>query len=423
MATVNFTTGRVASHACEAGRSQSFIWDSGQPGLGLRATAGGAKAFVYQGKVAGATVRLTIGDPATWSIGKARGEARRLQLIVDAGRDPRIEAGKVAAGVLAERQRMTRERATLADGWNAWVEARREKWGAHHLRGVLTATHDGADGAVRGPLADLMPLRLAALDKDAIALVLERETHERPARARLCWSYLRTALRWIDEQPEYAGLLPASARSRSIATDHLAKPQAKTDALERGHLAAWFQALDVVPTLSRRVYLAGLLLTGARREELAALRWRDVSLEWHTLSIADKVEDAGRVIPLTPYFQSLLEVLHEQSGGAPDAFVFPSTASPNKSLTRVCKVAGVPRVTLHGLRRSYGSLSEWIELPAGVVAQIMGHKPSATAERHYRVRPVDLLRLHATKLERFIVENAGIAFAYPAARGALEVAA
>jgi hypothetical protein len=30
----------------------------------------------------------------------------------------------------------------------------------------------------------------------------------------------------------------------------------------------------------------------------------------------------------------------------------------------------------------------------GVVAQLMGHKPNATAEQHYTVRPLDLFRVH-----------------------------
>jgi len=48
------------------------------------------------------------------------------------------------------------------------------------------------------------------------------------------------------------------------------------------------------------------------------------------------------------------------------------------------------------------------ECPAGVSAQIMGHKPSATAEKHYRVRPLDLLRMWHTKIEAWILNEAGI---------------
>lgn len=72
---------------------------------------------------------------------------------------------------------------------------------------------------------------------------------------------------------------------------------------------------------------------------------------------------------------------------------------PNNPQTRACKPAGLEGLTLHGLRRSFSSLTEWLETPAGVVAQIQGHKPSATAEKHYKVRPLELLRVHHEKIE------------------------
>ena len=70
----------------------------------------------------------------------------------------------------------------------------------------------------------------------------------------------------------------------------------------------------------------------------------------------------------------------------------------------------MPALSIHGLRRSFGSLVEWVECPAGIAAQVMGHKPSATAEKHYRVRPLDLLRQWHTKNEVWILEQAGIEF-------------
>jgi len=72
--------------------------------------------------------------------------------------------------------------------------------------------------------------------------------------------------------------------------------------------------------------------------------------------------------------------------------------------------AGLPHVSLHGLRRSFKSLAEWVECPSGIVAQIMGHKPSATAEKHYTVRPVDLLRVWHQKIEAWMLEQAGVKF-------------
>ena len=69
---------------------------------------------------------------------------------------------------------------------------------------------------------------------------------------------------------------------------------------------------------------------------------------------------------------------------------------------------GLEGLTLHGLRRSFSTLTEWLEIPAGVVAQIQGHKPSATAEKHYKRRPLDLLRVHHERIEQWILEQAGI---------------
>jgi len=40
----------------------------------------------------------------------------------------------------------------------------------------------------------------------------------------------------------------------------------------------------------------------------------------------------------------------------------------------------------------------------GIVAQIQGHKPSAIAEKHYRRRPLDLLRKWHDQIEAWILE-------------------
>jgi integrase len=69
---------------------------------------------------------------------------------------------------------------------------------------------------------------------------------------------------------------------------------------------------------------------------------------------------------------------------------------------------GLPHLSIHGLRRSFGTLAEWVECPTGISAQIMGHKPSAIAEKHYRVRSIDLLRKWHTTIEKFILDEAGI---------------
>jgi integrase len=150
-------------------------------------------------------------------------------------------------------------------------------------------------------------------------------------------------------------------------------------------------------------------LTGARRNELSTLKWADVDTQWHTALIRDKVE-GNRKIPLTPYVELLLNNLKRVN-----KYVFASPTAKSKHITepriahkQAMDSMGLPPLTLQGLRRSFGTLAEWTECPAGISAQIMGHKPSALVEKHYRKRPIDLLRQWHSKIEKFILDEAGI---------------
>ena len=163
-------------------------------------------------------------------------------------------------------------------------------------------------------------------------------------------------------------------------------------------------------------------MASARPGEVLALRWEDVNTQWKEISIRDKVEGT-REIPATPYMLHLLAALPRRKEWV---FSSPTSATgcltePDNPHTRACKAAGLEGLTLHGLRRPFKSLTEWLEVPVGVVAQIQGHKPSATAEKHYTVRPLELLPVHHERIEGWILEQAGIVFDAEAATGVLRV--
>jgi hypothetical protein len=67
--------------------------------------------------------------------------------------------------------------------------------------------------------------------------------------------------------------------------------------------------------------------------------------------------------------------------------------------------------------------SKWTSYQFGVVAQIMGHKPSATAENHYTVHPLDLLRVRHERIEAWILAQAGVRFVASADPGRLVLVA
>ena len=437
---VNLTAGVIERLTCPNGKQQAFMRDSEAPGLRVRVTAAGAKSFVYEAKLNRQTIRRTIGDVKLWSIEQARTEARRLAVVLDGGQDPReIErqqlatkaAEKAAATAQVEADKVAA--VTMGEVWAAYIEQRRPFWGELHYRdhidkakagGLPSGRRGGGKQLTKpGPLAALMPLALKDLDQATIERWASDEGKTRPSSARLAWRLLTVFLTWCAEQPEYAALLPAKNPAKTKkAREALGKAGTKSDVLQRGQLAAWFAAVRQIQNPVISACLQTMLLTGARPGEVLALRWEDVNTQWKGISIRDKVEGT-REIPATPYMLHLLAALPRRN-----EWVFPSHTSasgcltePNNPHTRACKAAGLEGLTLHGLRRSLKSLTEWLEVPVGVVAQIQGHKPSATAEKHYTVRPLELLRVHHERIEAWILEQAGVQFDTQAAPGALRV--
>lgn len=448
MAKVKFTAGRIDAFSCEAGKRQSFLWDADAPGLGLRVTASGAKSYIFQGKLNGTAIRITIGDPATWPIdaptdgkgkpiGKgARQEARRLKVLLDGGQDPRqVKADALAAEHAAREAkaaetaalqiRMKRERVTLGIAWPIYIDARRQagrkKWSTWHIRDHENVARRGGEKKKRGkgmtepgPLASLLDLRLSELTGKRIGEWLAAEAEKRPTQAALAFRLLSVFVNWCESHPEYAGLvLPGACKAQQVRDEMPNKNVKRDDCLQREQLPPWFKAVREMGNPVHSAYLQALLLTGARRRELAALRWSDVDFQWLKMTIRDKVE-GERTIPLTPYVAHLLASLPRRKDN-PWVFSSPTSASgqlaePTPGHKRALVAAGLPDLTLHGLRRSFGTLAEWTETPTGIVAQIMGHKPSAIAEKHYRDRPIDLLRMWHIKIESWMLEQAGITF-------------
>ena len=431
---VRLTAGRVADFTCPPGKSQAFLWDTETPALMLRATPTGRKTYAFESRLHGETIRVTIGTAAEWSLEAARTKAQALKMMVDSGTDPREVERQQKMEREAHQAAATVQAVTVREAWAAYLADRRQHWGERHYQDHEKLARAGGEVAKRGtrgrgvtiagPLHPLMAMRLQDLTAPAVEAWAVVEGKTRPTSARLAWRLLRAFLAWCGEHPQYSAVMSAQnpAKTRR-AREALGKAGVKQDALLREQLPAWFAAVRNIGNPAISAYLQTLLLTGARPGEVLAMRWDDINTQWRGLTIRDKVE-GERVIPLTPYVWHLLAGLPRRG---PYAFASTSTtgpiAKPHHAHASACKVAGIEGLTFHGLRRSFKSLTEWLEIPAGVVAQIQGHKPSATAEKHYTVRPLDLLRLHHERIEAWILEQAAVQFDAQAEPGKLRVVA
>lgn len=415
---------------------EGFLWDEEMPRLAVRARPSGnkscKKSFIFKGTLNYRDIRITIGSTDAWTIEGAREVARSYQRMIDAGNDPRDvllaqaqtraaeESGRIADAELAKLE-AERIEAPALEAWNAYLMARRSKWSERsfldHVRvskeggaPIARGRKTGSDGKTQpGVLRPLLLLPLVRIDAERVRTWLAEEVAKRPTHAALAFRLLRAFMNWCAERPEYKGQIHADACASRVARDELPKKSSKDDCLQREQLPLWFEHVRKLSNPVHSSYLQALLLTGARREELAGIKWDDVDFRWRSLTIRDKV-DGERTIPLTPYVASLLAVLPHRNEWV---FSSPTAASgrlqePRIGHNKALTAAGLPALSLHGLRRSFGTLCEWVECPAGISAQIMGHKPSALAEKHYRRRPLDLLRQWHTKIEGWILEQAGI---------------
>lgn len=430
MARVKLTSGRIANFKCDAAKAQDFLWCDDVQGLAVRATPNSDnKVYIYQSKVNGKTMRSVIGKVSVWTIPDAQAEARRLQVLIDKGEDPRqVKADQAAAKDAARKAKEaeaaalimqeTREAVTVSMAWDEYVTARKPKWSELHYRDHVKSMQAGGVKRTRspklteaGPLASLANVRLIDLTPERVEAWAAVEGEARPTRARLALRLLKAFLFWCAKHPSFKEVVISNAAQNKDAREHLGKPKAKNDVLQREQLPAWFTAVKQINNPVISAYLQCLLLVGSRREELAALRWADVDFQWKSITLKDKVEDF-RIIPLTPYVAELLAGLPRRN-----EWVFSSPTSESGHLTdpsiahrKACLIAGLD-MSLHGLRRSFATLSEWVEVPAGIAAQIQGHAPQGVREQNYIRRPLDLLRMWHIKIEAWILEQANIEIA------------
>lgn len=436
----DLTHGLLERATCPTGIAFVLVRDADKKGLRLRVTKAGGKHWQFETRIKGKLFTKALGEWPAVSIEQAKVEAHRLRGLTETGQDPRelerqqaAEKAEFNTLATAKARALKHQTMTLGEVWADYIEKRRPFWGALHYRDHIDKAKVGGLPSGRrgggklptkpGPLASLMPCRLIDLTQDRIESWAALEGQTRPTSARLAWRLLTVFLTWCAEQPEYAALLPAKNPAKTKkAREALGKAGIKTDVLQRGQLSEWFGAVQQLQNPTIAACLQIMLLTGARPGEVLSLRWEDLNTKWKGISIRDKVEGI-REIPLTPYIAHLMTNLPRRNEWV---FSSPTSASgcltePNTPHTRACKAAGLDGLTLHGLRRSFKSLTEWLEVPVGVVAQIQGHKPSATAEKHYTVRPLELLALHHNHIEAWILEQAGIVFDSKVEPGALRL--
>lgn len=150
---------------------------------------------------------------------------------------------------------------------------------------------------------------------------------------------------------------------------------------------------------------------GARRGEIASLRWRHVTADSVTIALSwegplkaryEDDEEAARVLPLSGELAEILAAWREQTNGGPDDHVVlvggklvdgrlidgrPMIEGHDDCAAKAraaCKRAGLIPMPFHSLRASYATLVADQGLPVGKLQALLGHADASTTAIYIR---------------------------------------
>jgi integrase len=231
-----------------------FIWDGRLSGFGVKVTRGGAKVFIYQYRMGGRGAkvrRFTIGKYGKFTVEQARKKAEMLALDVANGVDPQQE--KIASRVKA---------VDLA--FDAYVTLFTEKcleleWQATYKYASSLLTHYAV------PILRSKPL--PEITRRDVRQVIDQIVDKTATSSNL-FSVLRRMFSWAVDREDLKlspieGMRPPpkpASRDRVLSDEEL--------------VLVWRGADTLGYPFGAMVQL--LILTGARREEVAAMDWYEL---------------------------------------------------------------------------------------------------------------------------------------------------
>lgn len=284
---------RITKRTADAAISRPqpyFLWDEDLSGFGLRVAPQGSKSFVFQYRMGGREAkarRFTIGGLGSpWTPELARKEAERLLLKVRQGIDP-----------AAEKHERRRQAVDLA--FSAYVIT----FGELYLRGRWKRWELGRNVLQLHAVPELRDKPLPAIRR---ADPIWDGLRDRPAVARITFATLRKMFRWAVTRGDLD-------RSPLEGVEAPKGPPSRDRVLSDGELQLILEAASSVGRPFDSLYKL-LLLTGQRRDEVAAVEWSELdrsSAQWSLPAFRSKNKQPN----LVPLSSSVLKVLDGLAGG------------------------------------------------------------------------------------------------------------
>jgi integrase len=370
----------IAIRNLKAGTMRQEIPDPGCRGLYVVVQPSGARSFAVRYRLAGKSRKLTLAPGI--SLAGARKLAADAMLEVAQGRDP--AAAKQAAKSAQHGDGDTLE-AVAAEFF------RRE--------GKFRSATDWQRDLARLVFPTLGKRPIAGIRrKDIVRLLDNIEDANGAAGADTALAIIRRIMNWHAVRDDDFRSPIVKGMGRRKPSEH-----ARSRILDDAELRSLWRAADSMPGPFGH-YVQFLLLTAARRNEAAHLRWHEiVGTDWTLPAARNKTK-----IDLTrPLSAAALAVLSRVPRLADCDFVFSADGRRLGGMTRrkadIDRASGVSGWVLHDLRRTARSLMARAAVPAEHAERCLGHVIGGVQGTYDRHRYQDEMRLAYEKLSGLIV--------------------
>jgi integrase len=262
----------------EGGRKDRLLFDTVAPGLGVRVTARGTRMFIAQwtDPATRRKVRESVGVWGNLTVDQAREAVRVLMGQVAKGVSPRAE--RLRRKVAAEN-----ERAETALSLDALVD----EWAKLHLALRRERYRHEAQRAIRSVFATLLKRPAARVTRAEVVNILDALVKAgRTAMAARALAYARAAFQW------------AMKRGKIATNPFVGLPIATTTA-DRDRVLSDSELAEIWSAATKMGYPWGAffaiaILTLQRREEVASMRWSEISQDFATWSIPASRMKSGK---------------------------------------------------------------------------------------------------------------------------------
>lgn len=334
-------------------QGQEDHFDKGFPGLALRVSYGGSKTFVYFYRLHGKQHRLTLGRWPAMDLAGARDAWQTARKLVGKGENPaRVRPAQADSFEAVAAEWLKRDQAQNRSAANVRAIVDRYLLPAWEGRPFNTITR-----------------------RDAIELIDAVADKGYPTMARRLHSHLHRLFRW-------------SVGRGIIAINPIAELPKPGDAVKRDRVLTdaelaliWRAACGIEWPFGPIFRL--LILTGARREEIGALRWAEVDGDVIHLEGARTKNGEPRTIPLAP---PGVAIVAEIPRVVDSGFAFSTTAGRTSvsgwskakqvldaEAAKLDHGRALPEWRLHDLRRTVATGLQRLGVNLQVIEAVLGH--------------------------------------------------